>query len=132
MLHLKIQTVEKYVETIYELEEHTGKARTKDIAVMLDVKEPSVTEMLQKLKKKGYLRYRRYYGANLTKKGKKLAELLNQRHNTLAKFLKMIGVDPKTAEDDACKIEHVVTTKTMEKLTTFLKYLEERTEELPT
>ncbi|NIQ05646.1 MAG: metal-dependent transcriptional regulator [Candidatus Korarchaeota archaeon] len=129
---MKTQTVERYVETIYELEEQTGKARTKEIAVMLDVKEPSVTEMLKKLKKKGYLKYRRYYGANLTKKGKELAKRLNQRHVTFAKFLKMIGVDAKTAEDDACKIEHVVTTKTMEKLTTFLKYLEEHPEELPT
>lgn len=128
---LKQQTLERYVETLDELERKKGKARTKDIAEKLDVKEPSVTEMLQKLKRNNFVEYEPYYGATLTEKGKQLAEKLNERHFTLAKFLKTIGVDKKTAEADACKIEHVIAPETMEKLRQFLNFLEDSPKKPP-
>lgn len=128
---LKQQTLERYVETLDELERKKDKARTKDIAEKLDVKEPSVTEMLQKLKRKNFVEYEPYHGATLTKKGSQLAEKLNERHLTLAKFLKTIGVDEKTAEADACKIEHVIAPETMKKLRQFLNFLEESPKKPP-
>lgn len=122
---MKSESLEMYIKAVYELDQQDGRARTKAIARRLGVKEPSVTEMLQRLKKKGFVEYEPYYGATLTSKGKRLAEDLIKKHSTLAKFLKVIGADEETAEEAACKIEHVVTSKTMEKVRKFLKFLNE-------
>lgn len=123
------ETLERYIETIHELEEKRKKVRTKDIAGELNVKEPSVTEMLRKLRERDLVEYEPYYGASLTRKGKNLARKLMKKHATFAEFLKMIGVDEETAEEDACKIEHVVNRETVGRLRKFLNFLEEAPEE---
>lgn len=111
------------------MEENGKKVRTKDIARELGVKDPSVTEMMQKLKEKDLVEYEPYKGVSLTGKGKKLAEELARKESTLAEFLKTLGIEEKTAEADACKIEHVIDSKTIEKLDKFLKFVEEAPEE---
>jgi len=116
------ETFERYIETVHKLEEEGGRARTKDIAEVLEVKEASVTEMLWKLKRKGLVEYEPYRGAFLTDKGRTIAKRLMRRHRTLAEFLKLIGVDEKTADEDACKIEHVVDSKTVKKLRKFVEF----------
>lgn len=123
------ETLERYIETIHELEEKGRKVRTKDIARDLKVKEPSVTEMLRKLKEKDLVEYEPYQGASLTQKGKDLAKKLMKKHATFAEFLKMIGVDGEIAEEDACRIEHVVNPETVGKLRKFLKFVEKAPEE---
>lgn len=118
------ETVEKYVETIHELEQTKAKAKNKDIASKLNVKQPSVTEMLQKLEQQGLADYEPYQGATLTDAGKQLAHQLSEKHSILAKFLKAIGVDAEIAEDDACKIEHIMHNETIKQLKTFVTFLE--------
>ncbi|MDY6966474.1 MAG: transcriptional regulator MntR [Halobacteriota archaeon] len=118
------KTVEEYMEVIYELIKEKGYARTVDISSRLDVQPPSVTEMIQKLDENGFLVYEKYRGLKLTQKGEDLAKSVCQRHETLAAFLKIIGVDEKIAEEDACKIEHSINTITMNRLTKFVEFVQ--------
>ena len=73
---MKNKTTEEYIETIYTLEKKDGKARTGMIATVLNVKPPSVTEMLQKLQEQGLVKYQIYIGVKLTPKGKEIAQKL--------------------------------------------------------
>lgn len=112
-----------YVETIERLISTHGYARVTDIAAMLYLKPPSVTNMLQKLDQQGYVKYTRYRGVTLTQKGKRLANILRKRHAALKAFFVMIGVSEATAEKDACEIEHKIHPKSIEKLASFLEFL---------
>lgn len=122
---MRNETLENYIETIDKLQRKMGKAGTKKIAQELGVKEPSVTEMLQKLKERGFVEHEPYQGAELTEKGKRLAGELREKHVTLAELLKMLGVDEKVAESDACKIKHVVGQETIDSLKKFLRFVED-------
>lgn len=124
------ETLERYIEAIYGLEGGERKVRTKDIAKELNVREPSVTEMLNKLKGEGLVEYEPYHGTSLTQKGRDLAQKLMKKHSTFAEFLKMIGVDGEIAEEDACRIEHVVNHETVNRLRKFLNFVEKGPEEL--
>ena len=117
------ETIEQYIEIVFLLQQKHGKAHTTDIASALRLKPSSVTEMLQKLTAKGLVDYRPYYGVTLTSEGENLAKELMARHETLAEFLQIIGVDNETAETDACQIEHNVTSKTMERLNKFVEFV---------
>ena len=114
----------EYVETIHNLIVEHGYARVADIATMLHIKPPSVTNMLQKLDKQRFVTYRRYRGVVLTSKGKMLARTMEKRHQALRSFLIMIGVSEENAEKDACEIEHRVNRETIEKLGKFMKALQ--------
>jgi len=115
------QALEMYVKTIHELEEEFGAAAPSDIAEKLAVKAPSVTSALQKLDSLGMAEYHRYQHVNLTEKGRKIAKMLDKRHQTIRDFLLLIGVNEEIALSDACEIEHVVHKETIEKLTAYLK-----------
>lgn len=117
------QSVEDYLEAIYELIEIKGYARTVDISSSLNIQPPSVTEMVQKLDKRGLLVYERYRGVKLTKKGEILAKSIKRRHETLVKFLEILGVDSEIAKKDACRIEHYVDPKTMKCLAKFVDFV---------
>ena len=117
-------TMEEYIEAIFELERKNGHAHTTEIAAALKVKPASVTEMLQKLKDDGYVEHEPYKAAVLTQKGKKVARDLLDKHETLAEFLMIIGVEKKVAESDACQIEHHVTAETMDKLHKFVEFVD--------
>ncbi|MCD6236922.1 MAG: metal-dependent transcriptional regulator [Thermoplasmata archaeon] len=126
---MKQRTVEEYMECIYQLGGADGQVRTKDIAGCMKIAPASVTEMLQKLEKKNYVNYERYRGASLTKKGLKIAKELERRHGALRDFLVALGLDKSTADKDACNIEHVVTSDTVQllvKFVTFLKHCDEK------
>ena len=95
------KTIEGYIEVIYELEKKKGVARTSEIARILNVKEASVTEMLQKLKEKRFVKYAAYQGASLTVRGNMHALQLSKKHTVLAEFFMILGIDKKTANVDA-------------------------------
>ncbi len=115
---------EGYVETIYDLIQEFGYARVADIAHALNVKPPSVTNMLQKLDEQNFVTYKRYRGVVLTTKGRQLAEKLEKRHHALKEFLVMIGVSEENAEKDACEIEHKINRETVEKLARFVEFVQ--------
>ena len=107
---------EDYLEAIYGLIRSNGHARTKDIAAELNVKSPSVTGMLSKLDRDGFVNYEKYSGIWLTKKGKERALDIKRRHETFKRFLVSIGVPERIAEKDACTMEHSLHKKTIEQM----------------
>ena len=121
---MAFKTIEEYVEVIYTLEMEFGRAHTSDIALKLNIKPPSVTEMLQKLHDMDFIIYEPYRGAKLTQSGMKLGQELMQSHKTLTEFFEIIGIDKETAEVDACQIEHHVTPKTMKQLSKFIEFVQ--------
>jgi DNA-binding MarR family transcriptional regulator len=92
------QSAEDYLERIHELIEEKGYARVVDIASTLDVKQASVTSMVQKLGELGFVKYEKYRGLLLTEKGREVATRIQKRHETLSRFFSLLGLDPKTVD----------------------------------
>src|SRR5205814_8930131 len=90
------QSAEDYLERIHELIEEKGYARVVDIASSLQVKQASVTSMVQKLAEAGYLEYEKYRGLLLTDKGRDVARKIQNRHTTLSRFFSLFGLDAAT------------------------------------
>ncbi|MCG2825651.1 MAG: metal-dependent transcriptional regulator [Thermoplasmatales archaeon] len=118
------QSVEDYLEIIYNLEKKKGFARTSDISSFFGHKASSVTGMIQKLDEQSLVNYEKYGGVTLTGKGKKIAKKVSERHETLSSFLKILGVNKEIAEEDACMIEHSVHKETMERLRKFVSFVQ--------
>ncbi len=125
MKNMTTESAEDYIETIYQLIQKKGEARTKEVAKELDVKPPSVSEMLQKLDKQGLVNYNKYKSIKLTKKGKEIAKNVFETHKALKNFFKVIKVPEEIAEQDACKAEHKLNPKTVKQLKKFSKFLKE-------
>ncbi|MFP4185990.1 MAG: metal-dependent transcriptional regulator [Thermoplasmata archaeon] len=121
---------EEYLEVIYDVIQEKGYAKVKDIAEILDVGLSSVTEMFQKLDDKGYINYEKYSGVTLTDRGEEIAVALSEAHKVLKDFLIILGMDKELADEDACKIEHVVRRETMERLTKFVDFIQSHEEPL--
>ena len=118
------ESEERYVEAINSITREHGYVRVADLATKLDVKPPSVTSMLQKLDVQRFVNYTRYRGVILTAKGKSLAEILARRHQTLKRFLTMMGISKKNAEKDACTMKHKINGETIEKFVRLLELVE--------
>jgi len=118
-------TMEDYLEVIGQLGKKDEVVRVKNIARQLNVKMPSVTEALKTLAKDGLIRHEKYGYVELAQKGNRIAKEIYSRHQILFKFLNQIlGIDPKTADEDACKMEHTISSTALEKLIEFIKTLE--------
>ena len=118
-------TMEDYLEVIGQLGKKDEVVRVKNIARQLNVKMPSVTEALKTLAKDGLIRHEKYGYVELTQKGNRIAKEIYSRHQTLFKFLNQIlRIDPRAAEEDACKMEHTISSTVREKLVKFIKSLE--------
>lgn len=125
---MRRKTKEEYIEIICLLEKELGRAQTGMIAEAIDVKPPSVTEVLRKLEEKGLIAYEPYVGATLTPAGLEMARELWRRHKTFADLLMLLGVDAEIADTDACQFEHHVSPETLECLQIFLEFLRESPE----
>jgi len=117
--------VEDYIEVVYELISRKGYARPSDIAEQLGVRTASVTGMLQRLHGLGLIVYERYRGLTLTPKGERLARNVHQRHLTILRFLRVLGIEEKVAKKDAEGIEHHVHGTTMERIGRLVKFADE-------
>jgi DtxR family manganese transport transcriptional regulator len=117
--------VEDYLEVIYELIQSKGYARSTAIAERLGVRTASVTSMLQRLSRLDLIVYERYRGLTLTPKGKRLAKNVQQRHLTILKFLRALGIEEKVAREDAEGIEHHVNKNTIERIGRFMEFIEQ-------
>lgn len=118
-------SMEDHIEQIYLLIEHKGYARVSDIAEALSVLPSSVTKMVQKLDKDGYLIYEKYRGLTLTPKGQKLGKRLVQRHDLLEQFLRLIGVDEERIYEDVEGIEHHLSWNSIDRIADLIQLLEE-------
>ena len=97
------------------------RAKTKDIAREMDIKPPSVSEMLLKLKDESLIDYKPYEGASLTESGRAVAIQIERKHQLLETFLvDALGVDTDRAHDEACELEHHMSDDTMARMCSYL------------
>lgn len=112
---------EDYLEAVLELEQERGTVRLTDVAHQVGVTKPSASRAMKILQSDGYIHQETYGTIELTAKGRRKASQVYGRHQTLTTFLEeVLGVDPETAEHDACRMEHILSAKTMERLSAFM------------
>lgn len=109
---MKIQeSAENYLETILMLSLKSPYVRSIDIANELSYSKPSVSVAMKNLRQNGYITIDAEGHITLTDAGREIAETMYERHTMLSQWLIYLGVDEKTALEDACRIEHVVSTE---------------------
>ena len=117
--------MEDYLEAIFHIASEKQAARAKDIADRLKVNKSSVTGALRSLSEKGYVNYAPYDIITLTDKGKKLAEDVVRRHETLKDFfVKILLLENDEAEEASCKIEHAISEKIVNRIINFVEFVE--------
>lgn len=106
---MKIQeSAENYLETILILRERKGFVRSIDIAAELEFSKPSVSVAMKNLRENGCIEVDELGHITLTATGEEIAQRIYERHTFLSGWLTALGVDPKVAVEDACRIEHVI------------------------
>jgi len=118
-------SMEDYLEAIAKLGEGRKVVKVKQLSQMLGVKMPSVTSALKKLSEQELVEHERYGHTKLTLEGGEVARDVICRHEALTRFFaQALGIDRETAEEDACKIEHVISPLSMDRLTKFVEFIE--------
>lgn len=117
-------SMEDYLEMAYRLGKDKGYARTSDLAEALNVQPPSVSKMVQKLAELGYFNYEKYGLIEFTELGRETGEFLLRRHDTIEKFLTILGVVAHTLEDTE-KIEHNTSSETYKQITLFVGFMQD-------
>ena len=107
---------EDYLEAILVLHKKMGTVRSVDVALHMEVSKPSVCHAVATLKKGGFLLIDVDHFLHLTDLGREVAEATYEKHRFFTDRLIEAGVDPETAERDACRIEHVISEETFERL----------------
>ena len=107
---------EDYLETILVLQKKLGMVRSVDVARHMGVSKASVTHATTTLRKGGFLTMDKEHYIHLTNAGRVTAEKIYERHCFFTEQLIAAGVDPKTAEADACRIEHIISDESFSRL----------------
>ncbi len=119
------ESLEDYLEAIYQLQRKNESVRVKEIADFVGVKMPSVSSALRALKEKGLVEHERYGEVVLTEEGRETAEFLCRRHFALTTFLRdILGLDEEQAETEACGIEHALSAETLRRLLMLIDFIE--------
>ncbi len=115
-------SLEDYLEIIYILGQNSKSVGVTDIAKALFISKPSVTRAVSTLKDEKFLNQEKYGKISLTEKGIQAAKTIYDKHKIISEFLtRVLGIDSQTAEIDACKIEHILSHKTIKSIENFLK-----------
>ena len=107
---------EDYLEAILVLQQKQGMVRSVDVARHMDVSKPSVCHAVATLRNGGFLTMDEDHFLHLTDIGREVATSIYERHCFFTEQLIAAGVDPKTAEADACRMEHVISTESFLRL----------------
>jgi len=108
---------ENYLETILVLKERNGKVRSVDVAAELDYSKPSISRAIGILKKEGLVAVDENGFLELTEAGRARAAAVFDRHKIIAGYLlSILGVDETTAQEDACRIEHVLSENSFQRM----------------
>ena len=110
------ESAENYLETIFVLQQRKGQVRSIDIANELNFSKPSISNAMKLLLKQGLIQIDDSKLISLTPAGKQIAEEIYERHLILTQCLIGLGVSEETAAQDACRIEHVISRESFEKL----------------
>lgn len=108
------ESAENYLETILILHRRNGSVRSIDIVNELDFSKPSVSVAMKNLRENGYILVDANGLISLTESGRKIAEMIYERHTLFTDWLISLGVSPKTAAEDACRMEHVISPETFD------------------
>ena len=103
------ESEEMYLETILLLKKRNGNVRSVDVVEELGYAKSSVSRGVNLLHKKGYIEFDESGGIRLTEAGEKKASAIYERHLVITQALMKIGADKALAEENACRIEHVIT-----------------------
>ena len=107
---------EMYLETLLILSKKNENVRSNDLAVSMGFSRPSVCRAVKILKTEQYISVDEKGYLTLTNSGREIAEKIYERHNVISAFFRSIGVSAETAAEDACRIEHVISDESFEKL----------------
>ena len=107
-----LKSSQDYLEAMLMMQLQHGYIRSIDIANELGVTKPSVSYATKRLRENGYISMDKDGLITITQKGLDIARSMYERHQVLSEFLTKLGVDPKTAREDACKIEHDISEET--------------------
>jgi DtxR family Mn-dependent transcriptional regulator len=119
------ESLEDYLEAILELEDASKVARAKDIADKIGVQRGSVTGALKILEEKALINYQPYSFITLTDKGRAIAAQISNRHAVLKDFLlRVLQFDEESAEQTACRMEHAVDEKAMQRFVRFIGFID--------
>ena len=110
------ESSEDYLEAILMLKERKGYVRSVDVANELAFTKASVSVAMKKLRENGYIAVDGEGNLTLLEPGREIAERIYSRHRLLTHFFMQLGVDEKTAAEDACKAEHILSEQTLEKI----------------
>lgn len=108
------ESAENYLETILELSQQSPAVRSVDIANELGFKKSSVSVAMKNLREKGHITVSEEGFLRLTDSGRAIAEMIRERHQLLTMWLTRLGVPEDIASEDACKLEHVLSTESFE------------------
>ncbi len=115
-------SLEDYLEAVFIISKQKSSVRLTDIAEFLGVSKPSVNRAINTLTQNGYLEHVTYGDIVITPQGESYAANVLRRHKLIKQFLiDTLGVDEKTAENDACQMEHVMSSSTIDKLYDYLE-----------
>jgi len=118
-------SLEDYIEAIHHIVDEKLVARSKDIAARLNVSRASVTEALRALAKKELINYAPYEAITMTEAGKKIAEDVIYRHESLKRFfMEVLVINQEKAEEAACKVEHSAPPEVISQMIEFMKFLQ--------
>ena len=115
------ESAENYLETILILSKSHPVVRSVDIAEELGYKKSSVSVAMKNLREKEHITVSREGFITLTQSGRAIAEMIYERHELLSAWLIRLGVDAKTAVEDACRIEHVISPESFEAIKNHVK-----------
>lgn len=116
-----LKSSEDYLEAMLMMQERHGYIRSIDIAAELGVTKPSVSYATKRLRENGYILMGKDGLITLTDKGMEIASRMYERHKLLTTILMHIGVNPQTAREDACKIEHDLSEETFDAIRAFVR-----------
>lgn len=114
--HKSEESMEDYLETIYVLRKRLPVVRSIDIATELGYSKPSVSVAMKNLKTKGFVTVSQEGYITFTEEGEALASETFERHTVIRDWLISLGVNPETASEDACKMEHDMSRETFQAL----------------
>lgn len=112
------ESAENYLETILILSRQLPVVRSVDIANELGFKKSSVSVAMKNLREKEHIAVDKSGFITLTPSGREIAEMIYERHQLLSSWLIQLGVEKKTAVEDACKIEHVISKESFQAIKT--------------
>lgn len=124
MVTRQTASMEDYLETIALLSEENKAVKVTEISNALGVTKPSVTSALTRLSESGLVTHERYRSVELTPEGERIARDVYWRHETLRHFLvDILNVDPAVAEEDACRVEHLLSRTSLSRLAKFIEFV---------